>query len=157
MKILIVFGSLLGRAKRTAVLIGTILQNASHEVVAKDVRNVVPEEFESYDLVIMGSSTWDDGMLQYDFRMFFSELVKRKFPNKNFVVFGLGGHKYPHFCTAVDTLESAVKIVGGNKIFTSLRLDFDHDEEWSKCDEQIKNWTNELIASWKPSKILEAE
>jgi flavodoxin I len=157
MKILVVFGSLLGRTKRTALLIGKLLQDNGHEVVVKDVRNVEPEEFNDYELILLGSSTWDDGMLQYDFRMFFNKLVKYKFPDKKFIAFGLGGHKYPHFCTAVDTLESAIKIVEGNKIFPSLRLDFDHDQPMNKCDNEIINWTNELIIALKPSKIKEPE
>lgn len=146
MKILVIFGSLLGKTKRIAVLIGKELQKAGfQEVKVKDVRDTDLNEIKDFDLVIMGCSTWDDGALQFDFREFHKKLMRAKFPGQKFAVFGLGGHKYPHFCTAPDILAGAIRMSGGTLVTENLKLDLDHDEAIDKCDKEAINWTKSLV------------
>ncbi|MFW5719613.1 MAG: flavodoxin domain-containing protein [Candidatus Dojkabacteria bacterium] len=145
MNIIIVFGSLLGKTKRIAVLMGHLLQKNGFHVKVKDVKNAQVEELEYFDMVILGCSTWDDGMLQYDFRHFNQALLEKQYPEKQFAVFGLGGTSYPHFCAAVDILESTISRVEGKLATPSLRLDIDHDEPVDKVDKEVISWTTHLV------------
>lgn len=147
MKILIIFGSLLGKTKRIAVLIGKELQKTGFEVKVKDVIDSSVEEMKGNDLVILGCSTWDDGALQYDFREFHKKFMRSKIPGQKYAVFGLGGHKYPHFCTAPDILAAAARMSGGTVIIDNLKLDLDHDEPQDKCDKEVIAWTREISKS----------
>jgi flavodoxin I len=147
MRILIVFGSLLGKTKRLSILAGHILKDNGHDVVVKDVRSTTVQELNSYDLVIMGCSTWDDGQLQFDFRPFHSELLKNKFSGKNFAVFGVGSHKYPHPYYAADILEDAVKTIEGKLLVDTIKLDMDHDDPEDKVDKDIFNWIDNISKS----------
>jgi len=144
MKILIVFGSLLGKTKRLAVLAGTELRKKGFDVKVKDVVDTNINELEYFDLVIFGCSTWDDGMLQFDFREFFKVLVHSQFTDKNFAVFGLGSHKYPHFCTAPDIIAGAISAAKGKLIVENLKLDLDHDEPIDKCDNELVEWIHKI-------------
>jgi flavodoxin I len=144
MKTLLVFGSLLGKTKRLSILIGHLLRQSNIDITVKAVQNTRVSELNKYDVVILGCSTWDDGMLQFDFREFNDELVLQDFPDKKFCVFGVGGKKYPHFCASVDILESSVKRVHGSSMIPSLRLDIDHDEPADKMDKEVIAWTAQL-------------
>jgi flavodoxin len=146
MKILVVFGSLLGKTKRIAVLIGHQLKQQGFEVKVKDVRDTNINEIEYFDIVVLGSSTWDDGMLQFDFRPFHAALMKHDNTGKTFAVFGVGGHKYPHYCLAADILEKTVTISKGKLIVPTLRLDIDHDEPADKLDGDVLEWTSQIAA-----------
>lgn len=144
MKILIVFGSLLGKTKRIAILIGHLLKESGFNVKVKDVKDTNVAELNDYDVIILGSSTWDDGMLQFDFRSFNNELNENQLNGKNFAIFALGGKRYIHFCTAANILEGTVKRVKGDLLLQSLRLDLDHDEPSDKRDNDVITWVKNL-------------
>jgi flavodoxin I len=144
MKILVVFGSLLGKTKRKAVLIGHYLQKQGHEVVVKDARTSKAAEVEFFDLVILGSSTWDDGMLQFDFRPFNAELAASKYIGKNFAIFVLGSNNYPHPFAAAGILEKTVQTIGGKLIVETLKLEIDHDEAETKMDKEGLEWAEKI-------------
>ncbi len=148
MNILIVFGSLLGKTKRLSVLAGIQLQDYGFNVKVKDVCSTTISELEYHDLVILACSTWDDGMLQFDFREFNTQLMHSKFTSKNFAVIGVGGRKYIHFCTAADILASSIKLAGGHLVIPQLKLDLDHDEEIDKVDNQLIEWVKTLAQSY---------
>lgn len=145
MKILIVFGSLLGKTKRIAVLIGHQLKHKGFDVKVKDVRDTNINELEYFDIIILGASTWDDGMLQFDFRPFHASILENDNKGKIFAVFGVGGHKYPHFCVAADLIEKAVILSKGKLAVPTLRLDIDHDEPADKMDNEVLDWTEQIV------------
>ena len=145
MKVLIIYGSLLGKTERIAKLIEEQLSSKNITTTVKSVINTEIQDLADHDIVILGCSTWDDGMLQYDFRKFNKDLQNMDFTNHKFSIFALGGHKYVHFCAAADILEETVKNVNGILIMNTLKLDIDHDESPDKKDKEVINWANELI------------
>jgi flavodoxin len=144
MKILIIFGSLLGKTKRLAVLAGTELKKKGFTVTVEDVIDAQIYELKNHDLIILACSTWDDGILQYDFRAFNDKLLKANLKGIKFAVIGLGGHKYKHFCASVDILENTVTTAKGELSVPSLRLDLDHDEPIDKCDNELLAWLSTI-------------
>lgn len=144
MKIIIVFGSTLGKTMRLAVLAGTILRDKGYDVKVKDVRDSTIDELKNFDLIIFGCSTWDDGMLQFDFREFNNQLMHSNLQNLKFAVFGLGGHKYRHFCTAPDIIASSIKMAKGEVVIENLKLDLDHDEPLQLRDKEMTEWVDKI-------------
>lgn len=140
-KILIVYGSTTGNTEMVAEQIMDHLE--AHNPVMQDVADTQSEDLEKYDAIIMGSSTWDDGLLQTDFREFAKNL-SADLSNKKIAVFGLGDSSYPDFCEAASLLEELVAKQGGELIIESLKIDGFPDEE--ENEEKIKVWS-ETIAS----------
>lgn len=145
MKAVIIYGSLLGKTARIAELVGEALNSNGILTTVKDVQNTNVFEINGYDLVILASSTWDDGQLQYDFREFNKALRKTNFSGKKFAVFCLGSHRYPHPFYAGDILAETVQLVQGTHLPPVLKLDIDHDEPENKRDSEALDWTAKLL------------
>jgi flavodoxin I len=115
------------------------------EITIKDARQVEPEEFNNYDLIILGSPTWGEGEAHELFKRLFEKSAGFTFPNKKFAVFALGDTSYQHFCAAADTLGEFVKNLKGKLIVDPLKINnfyFNQNEEFPK----ITNWTQKIIS-----------
>lgn len=145
MKVLVVYGSLLGKTARIGELIAEALRSNGFDTTVKDVRETNVFELNGYQLIIMGSSTWDDGQLQFDFRPFNTNLKKSNFKGKNFAIYILGSEKYPHPFYSANILEETVQQIQGNILIPTIKLDIDHDEPEDKKDKEVLIWTGDLI------------
>ena len=125
---------------------------------------IIEKEFESYDNIIVGVSTWFDGELPSYWDEVKPELESLNLKGKKVAVFGLGDQvKYPeNFIDGVGILaeifESAgAKVVGytsaeGYKFessqalkdgkFVGLAIDKEHQSKLT--DERVKNWVEQL-------------
>lgn len=137
--VLIVYGSTTGNTEMVAEQVMELLEGK--DVTLKDVADVTPEELGEFEAVIMGSSTWDDGLLQADFRDF-AEDLDVSLSGKKMAVFGLGDSSYPAFCEAAGLLEEVVAKLGGELIVESLKIDGFPDEE--ENEEKVKVWVGNL-------------
>jgi len=72
---------------------------------------------------VLGCSTWENGCLQRDFQRFRAALGDLRLDGILAAVFGPGSHSYPHFCRAVDVLESELVSRGATLALPSLRVD----------------------------------
>jgi flavodoxin short chain len=145
-KALIVFGSTTGNTETTAEQIGNILQEKGIEVVNKNVVDArVSELGEGYDIVLLGSSTWGDGDIEFqeDFEPFYEELGRADLKGKKVAVFGCGDSSYEHFCGAVDLLEEKMEDLGAKMIGEPLRIDGDPEDSSS----EITFWAEEIAAA----------
>jgi flavodoxin I len=138
-KILIVYGSTTGNTEMVAEEIIDLLKD--HEVLLQDVADTNPEDLTKYDVLVLGSSTWDDGLLQQDFRDFV-EGLEVDLTGKKLAIFGLGDSNYPDFCEAADILEETFTKLGGKTIVATLKIDGFPDEE--ENEQKIKAWCQEL-------------
>lgn len=158
----VVFGSSMGNTEEAASII-------AKELGIDDIFNVSdtnPEELNSYDNLIIGSSTWGSGDLQDDWDSFdFDEL---DMSGKTVAIFGLGdSSSYSDtYCDAIGILydkflEKGAKIVGQTPIagyefdesqavrddkFVGLALDDDNESE--KTEERIKSWVAQIRPSF---------
>ncbi len=128
------------------------------------VEDAWKKDFEEFDNIIVGVSTWFDGELPNYWDEVRPELESLNLKGKNVAIFGLGDQiKYPeNFVDGIGLLaksfESAgAKLVGltstegykfensaalrGNK-FLGLAIDFENQH--SKTDERVKNWAEQL-------------
>ncbi len=137
--ILLVYGSTTGNTEMTAEQIADSL--SAHQVEVQDVVDTTPEDLESAEILILGSSTWDDGLLQQDFREFV-EGLEVDLSGKKMAIFGLGDSNYPDFCEAADILEDKFTGMGGKPVVDSLRIDGFPDEP--ENENKINQWSEEL-------------
>jgi flavodoxin I len=141
---LIVYGSTSGNTAYASQFVQAGLESAGHEVVRKDVRTASIDELKDYDLVVLGSSTWDkdhlklQGQLQVDMQPFADQLASYDFNQKPVAVFGLGHYSYTFTANAANILSDIVQKNNGRLVGDVFKVDDVVDlfterlEEWAK-------------------------
>ncbi len=153
--VLIVFGSTSGNTAYLSKFVQSGLEKAGHTVVRKNVKEAQIEELSSYDLIVLGSSTWDgqkidgvtdmkeqnrnvQGRLQIDMRPFVEAFSHLNLDQKPVAIFGVGHYSYTYTCNAANLLEDAVKQANGKLVVDTFRvtdvadLSADAIELWAK-------------------------
>lgn len=122
------------------------------------------KDFETYDNIIMGSSTWFDGELPVYWDELVPELESINLKNKKVALFGLGDQvNYPdNFADSIGILAEALKNAGATLIgFTSSQgytfhqskalknnklsgLAIDIENQPSETDKRIKEWCKQI-------------
>ena len=165
MPIGIFYGSSTGNTRKVAEEIRDNLETG-----LVDIYNVIDakiEDIEKYQNIILGSSTWGEGILQENFEEFlYNVLQKADLKDKKIAIFGTGDSSaYPNsFADSIGIIFEALEGKGvifvgefptkgyefvsslsifGDK-FVGLPLDDDSDEEQNKL--RIEIWT-ELLKS----------
>jgi flavodoxin I len=84
-----------------------------HNIIAVD-----PDDFKQYDLIILGTSTWREAGLQYDWDFFLDLLDEVDLSKKRVAIYGLGDQKnYPaNFADAMRVLYDKVVEKGATVI-----------------------------------------
>lgn len=123
--VLIAYGSTMGNTKEIAEAVYSGLKSENASVVLTDVKDINPDDLLSYDIILLGSSTWGDGELQDDFVDFVKSMDSINLENKKAAVFGTGDTFYPLFCEAVEILETRLRDCGAEIICSSLKVDGD--------------------------------
>ncbi|MBN1331435.1 flavodoxin [Candidatus Dojkabacteria bacterium] len=138
MKAIVIFGSTTGNTEEVANYVTNGLKDAGHEVTLKNVLDANPEDLMGYDLIALGSSTWNDGELQDDFIPFYENMTGIDLKGKKAIIFGCGESIYDHFCTAVDTLEKKLQELGAEIVAKSYKIDGDIADDLPK----VKEWAS---------------
>lgn len=138
-KTLVVYGSTTGNTEMVAEQITELMEE--QEPTLQDAADTSPEDLKAHEIIIMGASTWDDGLLQADFRDFVENLDV-DLSGKKVAVFGLGDSSYPAFCEAAGILEDVVGKLSGELVVESLKIDGFPDEE--ENEEKVKTWVENL-------------
>ena len=157
------YGSSSGNTQTAAESIATSLDIDNADVF--DIAKATQELLQSYDVLILGSSTWGLGDLQDDWDGFIEKLKKMNLSEKKVAVFGTGdSSSYSDtFCDAIGIIAEAAQQAGATIIgkvsnvsdysFDSSRaiwdgifcgLPLDEDNESGKTDERINNWIAQL-------------
>ncbi|MBT4123975.1 MAG: flavodoxin [Candidatus Pacebacteria bacterium] len=147
MKTLILYGSLTGNTQYVAEQISEFLTQSGIEHEIMNANSFSVKDVLNYDLLLLGSSTWDDGILQYDFDAFFQEVQDFDFTDKKIAVFGCGDSSYEHFCGAVDTIEKFWQEKGAIKLINSLKIDGFPQQEPNL--ELLQKWLADLQTNLK--------
>ncbi len=117
MRVGIFYGSSGGATERVAKMIKEALDMDADLI---DVAYAKAEDFDRYDKIVLGSSTWGDGDLQDDWEDFWEEFKKVDLRGKTVALFGLGDQEeYPDtFVDAMGTLYLLVLKKGANIVGT---------------------------------------
>mgnify|MGYP001214120376 FL=1 len=110
----LIYGSNTGM---TEEITGYIVDNWDFsDIKVIGVSEVTKEDFEAYEVLILGLSTWYDGDLQNDWENYFDEFKTIDFTNKTVAIYGLGDqYGYgEYFIDGVGMLAEVVLGNGGN-------------------------------------------
>ncbi len=155
MKTLLVYGTNSGSTLVASELVRDVLSSRGHDVILKRANLVEPDELKTYDLVVLGSCTWDgfnakrqqhlEGQLQQHMQELRDKLVEQKIilPGHRFAVFGLGDTSYKVFAGAADRLVELVNDVGGELIGEALKI----DNYFLRQDEnelKLRDWSTKI-------------
>ena len=121
----------------------TFVANKIRKAFGEDQIDIIPVEsawkrdFEAYDHIIAGTSTWFDGELPTYWDEIIPELVTLDLKNKKVAIFGLGDQtNYPdnYFFNASKALKNG-KLLG-------LVLDLENQPD--QTDKRIERWVKQL-------------
>lgn len=147
MRTLIVFATYSTGTQLVAENIADLLTKHGFSVTIKKVQEIEENELPQYDLILLGSPSWDVGGQGGQPHQHFLDFIKKAqapLPGKKFAVFGLGDSVYPIFCGAVDHLEEFVLRLQGTLVIPSLRIDgyFFNPKE---ANQKIEQWVTQLV------------
>jgi len=148
MKNLLLYGTLTGNTESVAQQLQQLVQEAGKELDIKNINQTSTEDIAQVEnLLIMASSTWDDGLPCSDMADFLEENTQDipDLTGKKLAFFGCGDSNYPKFCEAVDVLEKTFTAKGGQKVCSNLKIDGYIEDESNQ--EKIKNFADQLINS----------
>lgn len=132
MRALVVFGSFVGNTETLAGYVKRGLEKAGAAVTTKDVVYASVEELADYDLIVLGSPTYEPKMIQDDMIPFYEQLESVDLGGKKAAAFGPGDTAWPDFCEAVNYLEERLKHCGAELVAGGLKIDGvveDHEAE----------------------------
>ena len=154
-----------GTTAKTAVVALKIQEAfAENEVVLIPIEGATRKEFESFDNIIAGTSTWFDGELPTYWDETLPELTGLDLTGKKVALFGLGDQKkYPdNFADGIGILAKAFTDRGATLVgrtspegyhfnrsgalqngqFLGLILDIENQSD--KTDERVRKWVGQL-------------
>lgn len=142
--------------------------NAS-EVDVIDCSDLMPVNFEKYDFLILGLSTWYDGDLQSDWDDFFDDFTTIDFTGKTVALYGLGDQigYGEYFVDGIGILAEVILKNGGRVVgewstegydFTESKalkdektfygLAIDEDNQSDLTSERIQRWSSQIKAEF---------
>lgn len=166
MKLAIFYGSTYGVTEEAADQISALLAQAlGRPIPVYDVARTGLGDLARYDVLVLGSSTWNIGELQDDWDRLFDPLRKTDFSGKRVALFGAGDQEAytDTFQDALGILAERVEDQGGRLIgrwsvagyshsasraqrgdyFVGLALDEENQRD--QTDERISQWTRQLV------------
>lgn len=145
MNIAIAFASLSGHTSAVAVALQADLTGRGHVATLYDMFETTADNLKHYDLVFMGSSTYDDGNLNPIAEMFFSaaQAEKHACGHTKFAIFSMGDSSYPQFATGGKIVLDNLNSMGASVIFPILTLDGPPTEEMFA---EVKQWSEAIVA-----------
>ncbi len=142
------------------------------EIEVIEVSSASVSDFEKFDVLILGLSTWYDGDLQSDWESYYDEFKTIDFTGKTVAIFGLGDqYGYGEFfidgvgMLAEVVLENGGNIIGywstegydfteskaeieGKNLFYGLAIDEDNQPELTQ--DRVKEWLVQLEKELSP-------
>ncbi|AOZ94437.1 flavodoxin [Paenibacillus crassostreae] len=128
-KFAIIYASLSGNTEKMAQHIAKGIRQSGAEVDLKMVEDSSAIQLSEYTGFILGTYTWGDGELPYEFMDFCDEMDEINLNGSKTAIFGSGCHSYETYCGAVDVLENKLSECGAKLLQESLRVDNDPTAE----------------------------
>src|SRR5690606_31497450 len=123
MKTIIVFGSFVGNTETMAGYIRDGLSQSGMQCDVRDVMDVSADILNDYDLLIIGSPTYEPKMIQEDMLPSSDQLEKMRLGGKLAAAFGPGDSAWPDFCSAVEMLEERLRHCGAELVIEHHMVD----------------------------------
>lgn len=145
-KTLILYATTTGNTGLAAQTIFKVLTAAGKDVTLKNAAEAGDLSFQPYDNILLGSSTWDEGLINYQMSDFLTKYFalgsNANLSGKKFAAFGCGESTYEHFCEAIPKLEEMFTKFGASQLTPGLKIDFDPQSEENL--KMIEEWAKNL-------------
>ncbi|MEK5174195.1 flavodoxin [Heyndrickxia sp. FSL W8-0496] len=131
-KILLVYASMTGNTEIISELIAEAIREEGYSITVKESLRADPKELIKYDGFILGSYTYEGGVIADEFMIFYEEMEQLDLSGKFGAVFGSGDSFYEDtFCVAVDLITEKLIELGANIVLDGLKIDLmpEGDEE----------------------------
>lgn len=96
-KALIIYGSSTRNTEALAQILAEELSER-YQVTVKDVSNITHQDMTDNEMVILGSSTWNNGELEDDYKEFYDQIGPVDLKGKKAAIFGTGCTWWDEFC-----------------------------------------------------------
>lgn len=139
--VLIIFGSTAGNTELVTDKVAEVLTLKKHKVAVQRAELTKESDLSKYKYIILGSSTYGQGLLQEHMLKFMYNLKSLK--GKKCAVIGLGDPKYnvEYVVESAKILENEVKEKEGELILTSLRI---VKSPVPHLNTMVKDWAEKL-------------
>ena len=130
----LIYGSDTGMTEEIAHSIVVEWDISNIEVI--EITNAKTSDFDKFDVLILGLSTWYDGDLQSDWESYFDEFKTINFTNKTIAIYGLGDqYGYgEYFIDGVGILAEVVLENGGKIIGKWGTKEYDFSESKAEIE-----------------------
>lgn len=127
--VLLLYASMTGNTEEIAGIVEKCLVEQGVVVTRRsfDADVIRAEELLSYDGILFGTYTYDDGDLPWEVEDFYEELLDIDLTGKIVAVFGSGDSFYPEFGKAVDTMAERFTEVGAGVVGERIKVELDPD------------------------------
>lgn len=146
--LLVLYASVTGNTEIVALFMQQHIKGnyPDYHLVTKSMQELTPAALASFDKVVIGSSTWDEGLLNMFALEFFDKLEEEKVELKGLdaCVFALGESFYPEFATAADIMNEKLSARGAIVNDNMLRIDGYPDEPNLSL---IEGWLKEILSA----------
>lgn len=144
--ILLIYTSMTGNTELMAETIEAALREEKVGLIVKESLDAYPEELLDYDGIIIGSYTWDGGVVPDEFMDFYEEMDRLDLTGKKAAVFGSGDTYYSStFCKAVDLISEKLASLGAIITVDGMKADLTpEDEVLDKCRQFAKEFARSL-------------
>lgn len=142
----IIYASVTGNTERVASYVAEYLLQAGLglETMLHRAEEIDGELFNTKDIYIVATSTWDMGQMNQFLESLYEEIPDLDLTGVKMAFIGLGDLIYgeENFCKAMDMIRSRALNSGAIEIIDALKLDGDPDDQ---LDSAVSEWCDELI------------
>ncbi|MFC5047186.1 flavodoxin [Aquimarina hainanensis] len=149
------------------------------QIDVHEVCDVSKDDFEQYDILLLGLSTWYDGDLQSDWEDFFDEFQEIDFTDKVIAIYGLGdqvgyteyfvdgigilaevilkngGQIIGHWPVAEYNFRESKAVIPDNEdMFYGLAID--NDNESNLTDTRLEKWIDQVKTELEQTTVYNA-
>ena len=137
-KIGLIYGSDTGATEGVSQELNKLLSN-TYEVELIDMYKVKQADFDRFEYLVLGLSTWYDGELQSDWEDFFEDFCQIDFSGKTVALFGLGDqYGYgDNFVDGIGILAVEIEKSGGKIIGKWSSKEYDFEESKALIDDDL--------------------
>lgn len=136
-KIGIFYGSATGTTEKIARQIARLLDVDDKDV--HDVATTAPSAVGEYDLLVLGTSTWNDGELEKDWYDFVAGLEVLDLRGKMVALFGCGDETMADsFCSGVGVLHDRLAVTGATFIAPYDTIGYRFEKSAAKPEDALE-------------------
>jgi len=140
---LIVYASLTGNTEESAEILEEAFDTLDVEVELIESSFADPEDYEDYDLVLVGTYTYGaDANLPDEIVDFYEELEDFDLSGKVYGTFGTGDTFYEKYCKSVDDFNDQFEKTGAVKGAESVKINLNAEEEDA---EDLKKMAKDML------------